>query len=211
MKRVSRMRSPEWVDGLREFCSSHLKPTSTIVEIGCFAGESTEVFAQFCGRVFAVDPWDENYAELILAGCDSPVIRDYVERVGVECMSAIERMFDERTKAYPNVVKMRMTSSAACAQFRAESVDCVYIDAIHTREAVLEAAYEWLPMLRAGGIMAGHDYCLSDWPGVVAAVDEMFGGPDEIFPDTSWMVGWEKVGNLGNLCKTRPLLSGMNR
>lgn len=39
-----------------------------------------------------------------------------------------------------------------------EQFDLVYIDALHTREAVLADLKAWRPLVRRGGILAGHDY-----------------------------------------------------
>ncbi len=52
----------------------------------------------------------------------------------------------------------RMTSKAAAAQFPERSLDFVYLDARHYREAVLEDLELWAPKMRAGGFLAGHDY-----------------------------------------------------
>lgn len=49
--------------------------------------------------------------------------------------------------------------------------DFVYIDGAHDRFAVESDIRNWLPLIRPGGIIAGHDY-VEDHPGVVEAVDE---------------------------------------
>jgi len=49
------------------------------------------------------------------------------------------------------------------------SLDFVFIDAMHTYEAVKEDIRAWFPKIRSGGIVAGHDY---SWDGVKKAVDE---------------------------------------
>jgi hypothetical protein len=46
----------------------------------------------------------------------------------------------------------------------------------------------WLPRVRPGGIIGGHDYIFGVWPDVVKAVNSKFGGPDVVFTDTSWAV-----------------------
>jgi hypothetical protein len=52
----------------------------------------------------------------------------------------------------------RQTSRQAAAEFRDRSLDFVYLDARHYREALLEDLELWAPKLRHGGILAGHDY-----------------------------------------------------
>lgn len=48
--------------------------------------------------------------------------------------------------------------------------DFVYIDANHRYSSVKQDMGDWWPLIRPGGIMAGHDYI--DGEGVVPAVDE---------------------------------------
>jgi len=73
--------------------------------------------------------------------------------------------------------------STAARLFEAGTVDFVFIDAGHTREAVAADIAAWLPKVRPGGRIAGHDYA-PEWPGVVQAVDECLGGKAALFPGT---------------------------
>lgn len=61
-------------------------------------------------------------------------------------------------------------STDAAAEFSDASADAIFIDAAHDEVSVREDIAAWLPKLRAGGILAGHDY---DEPGVCAAVDAL--------------------------------------
>jgi hypothetical protein len=45
----------------------------------------------------------------------------------------------------------------------------------------------WLPKIKQGGIIAGHDYLEACFMGVVNAVNETFGKPDKTYKDTSWL------------------------
>lgn len=74
-------------------------------------------------------------------------------------------------------------SARAARLFEAGTVDFVFIDAGHTREAVAADIAAWLPKVRPGGRIAGHDYA-PEWPGVVQAVDECLGGKAALFPGT---------------------------
>lgn len=66
-------------------------------------------------------------------------------------------------------------SADAARHFADGSVDFVFIDADHVYPRVIEDIRAWLPKIKPGGIMAGHDY---NYPhtGVVHAVNEMFPG-----------------------------------
>ena len=195
MGSIESMRPDEWVLGLHEFCRRLLTRESVVVEIGSFAGESTAVFAQHAKVVHAIDPWPETYARDIVAGCENPQIRAAVGQLGVADMSRIEAIFDARIGQCANVRKIKARDADVVTQFADGSIDCVYIDSIHTYEVVRDAIRRWLPKIRPGGVCAGHDYLESDWPGVVAAVNEAFGAPGETFRDTSWAVRLAQTPN----------------
>jgi hypothetical protein len=71
-------------------------------------------------------------------------------------------------------------STEAAKRFEDESLDFVYIDANHSYKYVREDILAWLPKVKKGGIIGGHDY---DWTdkedgnilAVKKAVDEIFG------------------------------------
>lgn len=64
-------------------------------------------------------------------------------------------------------------SSEAANRYADASLDAVFIDADHAYPAVRRDIDAWLPKIRAGGIIAGHDYTL-ELPGVIQAVGETF-------------------------------------
>jgi hypothetical protein len=64
-------------------------------------------------------------------------------------------------------------SAAAAVNFADQSVDFVFIDADHVYDRVKEDILAWLPKVKPGGIIAGHDY--NPPHEVKQAVDEIFG------------------------------------
>ena len=57
----------------------------------------------------------------------------------------------------------------------------VFIDAIHTFEHLNVDIGYWLPKIRKGGVICGHDYWHKKFPGVERAVNKWFGKDIEIW------------------------------
>lgn len=66
--------------------------------------------------------------------------------------------------------------------------DLIFIDACHTYEAVKADIAAWRQHLAAGGVLAGHDYCVPAFPGVRRAVDEAFGDRVRVAGNSVWYV-----------------------
>lgn len=74
---------------------------------------------------------------------------------------------------------LKMKSLDAVSRFGDHSLDFVFIDGSHEYEDVKEDIKAWLPKVKPGGILAGHDYYIegTDWfPGVKQAVNEELSG-----------------------------------
>ena len=66
-----------------------------------------------------------------------------------------------------------MSSVEAAAMFSYAIIDFCFIDASHDYENVLRDIRAWLPKMKPGSVIAGHDYT-DEWPGVRQAVSECF-------------------------------------
>ena len=159
-------------DGFIEFCEEYLhQPGMEIVEVGSWKGESATIMATHTfldTEIICVDPWAGKLPE----GYGHTMQDVYLEflRNTIECK---------------NIRSIRLPSVEAASLFRDESVDAVYIDASHIYGNVLNDITAWLPIVRRGGIIAGHDY---DLDGVKRAVNEVFGPPEATFADNTWVV-----------------------
>lgn len=69
---------------------------------------------------------------------------------------------------------IRKDSAEAAQDFDDHSLDFVYLDADHSEEGVWQDLCSWAVKVREGGLIAGHDYGHSDFPGVKRAVDRFF-------------------------------------
>ena len=156
--------------GLEEMCRN-LPLRGVMYEVGSYAGESAEVFARFFAEVHCVDPWE---GKLYHSEGDGEV----------------EREFDRRTRGL-RIVKHKGRSVDVAKGVADASLDFVYIDADHSLDAVLADLSAWLPKVRAGGVIGGHDFLPPDfqWTDVARAVERFFHGAlPTVYPDTSWVM-----------------------
>lgn len=70
-----------------------------------------------------------------------------------------------------------------------ESLDFVFIDADHSYEECLRDITLWVPKVKKGGLISGHDYGDERFPGVIEAVHEFFGEENiKTAPDKVWYI-----------------------
>lgn len=147
---------------LYEMAKSH----KCIGELGSWKGRSTNALATACkGVVYAIDTWE-----------GSKELRDDTNWMAKR--EDIFATFTENTKQFTNIITNRKKGMEACHDYEDKSFDAVFIDAGHTYEEVKEDIDAWLP--KAKMLLCGHDYQQDFWMGVVKAVDEKFGKPDEV-------------------------------
>jgi ubiquinone/menaquinone biosynthesis C-methylase UbiE len=167
------LRSELYERGLKDLIEDFGPATNKrMVEIGCFIGESTTIFAQYFGEVIAVDPFMSGYDPN-----DSTSHLDFNE---------VYPEFLRRTSEYPNIKTIRLTSDSAVELLGDEIFDLIYIDGLHTYEQVKKDITNYKPLIKKGGAIAGHDYH-PNWKGVIDAVNESFGSPDKVYADSSWI------------------------
>lgn len=99
----------------------------------------------------------------------------------------VEQGYARVKKLYGDNPKVEMCKGASVERakdFEDEFFDYIYIDADHTKEAVLQDLNAWYPKVKKGGIIAGHDtYCdpnnvSYEFFDVEGALEEFF-GPEE--------------------------------
>jgi len=90
------------------------------------------------------------------------------------------------------VILYAMDTLTAAEQLRADGVtaDMIFIDADHSYEACKADIEAYLPLLRKGGVLCGHD--VGSFPSVTQAVEEAF--PNAwVLPDFIWL--WREKQN----------------
>jgi hypothetical protein len=83
------------------------------------------------------------------------------------------QIFKENMKPFEGYYNdLKMKSMEAVKLYEDESLDFVFIDASHEYEDVKDDISHWLPKVKKGGIIAGHDY---GFPEIKKAVNEILG------------------------------------
>lgn len=137
-----------------------------IVEVGTLSGASTCYLANAARaterrmRVFAVD---------IGIGVDEYNFkRDYVD-----CHGLIDNIW--KCGCADMVTPILCESTMAAAMFEDASLNGVFLDAAHHKQAIRSDLQAWVRKVKPGGWVAGHDYQGMGCPDVAPEVDAFFG------------------------------------
>ena len=153
---------PGWTaPGDLEYLASAASKSPRIAEVGSWRGRSTYVLAKSTpGMVYAIDTW---------AGS-----AEHKEELAAKPKDWLFLDFKNNMSGVDNITVSRTSSLVAASQcFEAGlKLDMIFIDASHDYAGVRADIVAWLPNLREGGIMCGHDYD-PGWPGVKQAVHEL--------------------------------------
>lgn len=161
------------------------KDGATFVEIGAWMGKSTSymgveiINSEKDIDFHVVDTWE---------GSDTKTQQDVIGQgidVFYEFIANMQPILGHESNTEdPWLHLHRMESVKAAEMFDDESLDFVFIDANHLYEYVKADIKAWLPKVKKGGTIAGHDWY--HHPQVQKAVLEFFDEPQIIH--RSWLV-----------------------
>lgn len=100
-------------------------------------------------KYYCIDTWEDNFG--------SDYKPDYYDEDGDvrynQAKSVLqEYLIEERA------VMLRMKGVKASSLFTNESIDFCYIDGDHSLEGIFSDIKSWMPKIKIGGIISGHDY-----------------------------------------------------
>lgn len=146
-------------DGYRKFA-----------EVGVWKGHSISFLANLLrnedSEIYAVDLFENTYKY-----SEDDSSRDPNLRKQIEIIYDVYNYNLNRTNTRHKIKDVKGISWEMSSKFEDNSLDVVFIDADHQYESVKKDITNWLPKVRKGGILSGHDYR----PGntVAKAVDEV--------------------------------------
>ena len=138
----------------RDTLLSLLPEAGTVAEVGVAKGAfSRRILELNHPRILhLIDPWakqdEEDYAP-DPANAPQDIQDERMDKVLKRLKAPIKR---------GQVVVHREFSGAAAATFEPAAFDWVYIDAMHTYDAVLADLRAFAPLVKADGFLAGHDF-----------------------------------------------------
>lgn len=167
------------------FCSAIPTCSSspmTVIEVGSWKGLSTSHMAASCkehkkeANIIAVDTW-LGAPEFWTWGLHDPTRGGSLLRK--HGYPHVYETFIKNMKALGHedmVCPLPLTSASAyhVLKYYELYADIIYIDAAHEYESVKQDITTYWELLKPGGMMFGDDY-VNAWPGVIQAVDEVFG------------------------------------
>jgi hypothetical protein len=186
------MTIPGWSDSdifqLYDEIAATLREGDEFVEVGVAYGSSLVYLAdrewpRGKPRLWAVDLWDEHM------GGDNlpPDVFARMQALGSPMDAFVAMVKEHLPFERRDVIGMKKQSSVeASKEFRDGSLAGVFIDARHTLDCCRQDIAAWLPKVRKGGWLAGHDYSPT-FLGVMQAVDEAFGWANKELRNSVWI------------------------
>ncbi len=136
----------------------------TLVEVGVFLGKSLCMLLQEVDRsgralsVVGVDAFridDEYFGQVMMPWGE--LARDWKVRDGADVLYDTARANLAACPDRRHLRALHRCESHDTTAIAPGSCSLVYLDANHTYEHVLRDLHAWYPMVRPGGILAGHD------------------------------------------------------
>ncbi len=164
-------------------------------EIGVWKGELTAALLRRFPELtlYAVDPWDAGDAVMDRFFVQDTVLtKRTIDKAMRQLGNARQEFFKNTSFAHDRCIVLQDESSTAVKAVADNSLDFVFIDGSHLYTYVKQDIEQWLPKVKIGGLVSGHDYDgrndRTGWFGVKRAVDEYSKNMGHELQLASWFV-----------------------
>ena len=159
-----------------------------VVELGVWAGKMSKALLETAPNIemlYLVDTWE--------APKPGSTYFQGSRKISRYPQSKFDQAFKEtKERIAPWIRKcviMKMESAEAAEQIEDNILDCVFVDGDHSYEGTSRDIKLWLPKVKEGSWIGGHDYGNTNTYGnVKQAVDEAFGRKVELDGNHTWWV-----------------------
>jgi hypothetical protein len=170
-------RSKRSIEGVRDMIKYiqqfHNTMLYTIIEVGAWVGDATIEFAKNFKHVLTIDPYTSRFAD----------------KADVCDMQKVYEEFLGNIISFDNITLVKEKNEIAHKKIN--KVFFVYLDGLHEYKNIKTDIKNWVPHIRPGGFLCGHDYSKKNGPGVIQAVNEFAKEKKEtvvVFKDSSWII-----------------------
>lgn len=157
-------------------------------EIGVYKGHSIAIIGQQRTNSFiiGVDPWSNTFTTKDYKSTNDYIAYESNETQEHSYQEALANTWFLQSQQRINLI--RKTSVEASKDIADKSLDMVFIDGDHSYKGCKEDIQHWLPKVKIGGWIGGHDYKHPNFNSKVhIAVDELF-TQIELDDDYTWFV-----------------------
>lgn len=156
-----------------------------IVEVGSMFGRSACVWASSkpLGKIYCIDIFYEKYD--VTHNIPTEICLEHSFPLNGQSFNILEE-FQKNTKNFPNINMIRGCSPFV--KYDGPPIDLFFLDASHTNPNDWENIEYFLPLIKDGGIISGHDYIPDVFPDVVENVkrlEKMFNTEVTLYTNTS--------------------------
>ena len=174
MKNIAKyINTNNWFDFSKFYQYIANKKFDTLVEVGVWKGHSISFLARemqklkLNPKIYAVDLWDDVVSHNKVFEWKNNKSLQHETAHMYEIYNEVKK----RNGVTDLITDIKGVSWEVANKFEDESVDFVFIDAAHDYESVVKDINAWLPKIKNGGIISGHDLHIK--PGVTEAVKEL--------------------------------------
>ncbi len=145
-----------------------------MIEIGAHMGESTMMFAStgLFSSIDVISPFDGE---------------DKFNQKYWYTWDVIKKEFLLNTRFFDYINLIEKSSITVSEDFDDGKYDFIYIDGSRDYELMRKIIQLYLPKLKIGGLIGGHDYNYKTHPEVVQSINETLGQPHIMTYDDSWL------------------------